>query len=461
MDEEQRPLLPVLLLACPPTWRMILEGEGFDVTWRESPEAALETVDGPAPVALVSGVLAGAIDRRRWAVRLRTMDRFRRIPWIVVAEEADDDLLDALEAGADDFVLAASESGLLGLRLRALVRMAERLRAAPDVEARTATGTIGEGGTLPLLRYCESHRLTGRLTVEDAAGARWVTFQRGELLGAGPEGASDPLEDFLRVKTGTYVIEQVQLGLVAPGAADADARPRAVDDGAAARRDTSDEAPALPPGSLSRVECRGQSFQIQTEGRNQPNFTVTTIVDRDGRTVRKIESGWPHPLQSAGDSRLAREAVEHQHQQVVRKLREMDAMERKEPEAASDPVVTGTLLTWAAFYVVEHVCNHLGTTITDSLLRRTRERVLPRHPALGSFQVGGVARVELDSAHAAQSGEPMIAAMSHWIQRFLYEARQVREEAGDVAIRQTTVLMEGPLEKIGFYRIFDQAGPLL
>jgi hypothetical protein len=55
----------------------------------------------------------------------------------------------------------------------------------------------------------------------------------------------------------------------------------------------------------------------------------------------------------------------------------------------------------------------------------------------------------------------MIAAMSHWIQRFLYEARQVRQEAGDVAIRQTTVLMEEPLEKIGFYRVFDQAGPLL
>jgi CheY-like chemotaxis protein len=448
--DAPRVLIPVVAVACDPAWRAILEAEGFAVTWFSSPQEALAGVDETRPAALISGVFANATLRRRWVVTIRTLDHLRRVPWVVVADQADDDLLDALDAGADDFIVGATESGLLGLRMHALLRMIVRLRAAAERQGRPLTGAVGPGGTLSLLKFCENHHLTGRLTVDSEGAQRWVTFKDGELVEAGPEGTDDPLDAFLALHEGSYTIEHdtptLDRAVIGPRTATSE-------------RETgpaSEEAPPLPPGRLSRVVCRGQSFQIQTEAQNAPHFILTTIVDLGGRTIRKVESAWQHPLRRRADYPVAVDEIGRQHDRVVRKMREMESEERQ-VGGAPDPVVAGTALVWAAYFLIEHICAHLGTTVTESVARRTYARVLSRHPALSCLRIGAGARVELDAVQTARVGGPLVEATSVWLSALVDEAGRVVDEAGNVSIRPLTVLMEGPLDKIGFYTAFDAA----
>jgi hypothetical protein len=58
--------------------------------------------------------------------------------------------------------------------------------------------------------------------------------------------------------------------------------------------------------------------------------------------------------------------------------------------------VDGSLLGWAAHFVVERAWNHLGTKTTLELLLRSRRDLESAHPALAVFCVDQDARVSLD-----------------------------------------------------------------
>jgi DNA-binding response OmpR family regulator len=377
------------------------------------------------------------------------------VPWIALVPPDDPGaVIDALEDGADDCVRTPPEPALLAVKVRAALRRAARAGGpGADRRGRPLMGEIKAAGVLPLLKFCEDHHLTGRLTVDLDDVIAWVDFRGGELWSSGvrPPSGVDPLEILMHARSGRYVIEQASL--------DAYALAERLAENEGAAPPVAAAPPAAPPpafvvpsGRLSAVPARGGDCQVQTEAANDPNFVVTTIVSRDGRVVRKIRKEWQHRLRRAEDVEVARRAIDAQHDGVTRRLREALAVaaEGGSPRATA---ADGALLAWALHLVGERVWTVLGTTVTRSLLERTREAVASTAPAAGWFHVTPEARVEIGSGPAPAGA---LAAAAEWTARFLREARRT-DESAHFGLREATAMMAPALERAGFYRAVEEA----
>ena len=102
--------------------RWALEDEGYDVAEAVSGEDAVKAVAVAAPDLMVVDLMLGSMDG--YAV-IREVRRGHDLPIIVVSARADtDDIVAALEAGADDYVTKPFEVKEITARLRALRRRA-------------------------------------------------------------------------------------------------------------------------------------------------------------------------------------------------------------------------------------------------------------------------------------------------------------------------------------------------
>lgn len=383
------------------------------------------------------------------------------VPWIAVLA-ADDagSVIAALEDGADDCVRNPPDPALLAVKVRAALRRAARAAAGSrgaDQRGRPLAGKLGAAGAVPLVKFCEDHRLTGRLTIDLGERVVWVDFCGGELTtsGARPAEGDDALDSLLAARRGRYVIEQVQLDerlleqRLEAGSLEEDR------DDAASRPGLSPEGEArfaVPPGRLSAVDAvPGDPYQIQTEGANTPEFVLTTIVARGGRVVRKVRKSWQHPLRRQEDWELARRAIDEQHDRVVARLRDAVVSGAQHGEPASH--FEGPLLAWALYLIVEKVWTALGTTVTRSLLERTQRAVTGKPAAVRWFRVTGDARVETSGGAAPPGAQ---AAAAEWVARFLIEARRTDETAW-VRPREVTTIVEAALDRAGFYRAVEEA----
>jgi DNA-binding response OmpR family regulator len=106
--------------------RWALEDEGYEVTEAASGEESLVQVERAAPELMVLDLMLGAMDG---FTVIREVRRTHDLPIVVVSARADtQDVVAALEAGADDYVTKPFQVRELTARLRALRR---RLVAAP------------------------------------------------------------------------------------------------------------------------------------------------------------------------------------------------------------------------------------------------------------------------------------------------------------------------------------------
>jgi DNA-binding response OmpR family regulator len=102
--------------------RWALEDEGYDVAEAASGEEACQAVAVAAPDLMVVDLMLGSMDG--YAV-IREVRREHAMPIIVVSARADThDIVEALEAGADDYVTKPFEVKEISARLRALRRRA-------------------------------------------------------------------------------------------------------------------------------------------------------------------------------------------------------------------------------------------------------------------------------------------------------------------------------------------------
>ncbi|HVO09622.1 MAG TPA: hypothetical protein VMX54_02605 [Vicinamibacteria bacterium] len=119
--------------------------------------------------------------------------------------------------------------------------------------------------------------------------------------------------------------------------------------------------------------------------------------------------------------------------------------------------VDASLLGWAAHFVVEHAWNHLGTTATRELLRRTHQELLPAHPTLQHFRITDDAHVIAGMPTGARFPTEAVQAVASWITAFRRAARQVAPEVQATTIRACTSLMADALRDAGFYVACDAA----
>ena len=418
----------------------------FETIAFAAPKDALIKLHEIGPDLIVCDIAMPEMDGRAFLQVVKRSAQLRDVPFIFLSGiRSNDEIVAALEGGADDFVSKPFEVRRLVAKVRATLRMADRRGGGPAA----LSGPLSPGGSLPLLKFCEDSRLTGRLTLETAGGGRWAEFLGGELLTAGPaQPGQDPLDALLAVQGGSYRIEQKALD----PAVLREAERRTLEETSA--RTAPEGVPAVPGGRLSMAEVDGEKLQVQTEADNRPDLTITTVVIRGGQVIRKTERSWNHPLQRREDVDLARAQIDRQHQLVLETLRDVPAAEA--PSAAPDPAKAASLMAWALSFIVEAARGYLGGVTAVVLLRRTHKRLSAQHPALLHFQAGENGRVTSELRGPAAARE-LVEAVALWAAAFLAETGLKVEKTGGLSMRRVTRMIEGELERAGFYAAFEAA----
>ena len=337
----------------------------------------------------------------------------------------------------------------LRARLRSGLRLVRRALAAHEVR-----GEIGPEGPLGIIKHCEDHRLSGRLTVEGAGRRFSAEFFGGELMGTGsqpPADDGDDLAALMSLREGCYVFVQA--------AVDPLARAPLAGAGTATDEAATGSPVALAPPAPIVTKVKGSPpgvvFEVRTTGENRPFLTISTVILRDGRELREMETSWPHPIVSEADLAQAWAQMVQQHERVTAKLREVTESLRRAPGASGG--VDGTLLSWALHFVVEQAWADLGTTVTASLLGRTQRALARRWPHLAHFRVGERAQVTFDLSRGPTLVPDAVEAVAAWLAAFLHLARQVAPNLAQLDVRQSTVLMASALDNIGFYAALEEA----
>jgi hypothetical protein len=119
--------------------------------------------------------------------------------------------------------------------------------------------------------------------------------------------------------------------------------------------------------------------------------------------------------------------------------------------------VDGSLLGWAAHFIVERAWRHLGTRATQELLRQCRDELAPDHPALGLFGVTEDARVTLDLESGPRLTRAAVRDVATWMAAFRKAADRAVPGASADSVRASTALMADALRAAGFYRAFEDA----
>jgi hypothetical protein len=119
--------------------------------------------------------------------------------------------------------------------------------------------------------------------------------------------------------------------------------------------------------------------------------------------------------------------------------------------------VDGSLLAWAAHFLVEPSWSHLGTRGTRELLTQTRRELLGRHPTLVFFEVTPDAHVVANLDGGPRLPGDCVKAVATWMVAFRSAVRAVAPGFQPVSARAATAMMADALRDAGFYAACDKA----
>lgn len=105
----------------------VLERELYDVSLASSAQEALELLENRTPDILILDIMMPGMDGITMCRRLRNDSRFMALPILfLTAKGSTDDIVDGLDAGADDYVIKPFELAELRARIHALLRRSNR-----------------------------------------------------------------------------------------------------------------------------------------------------------------------------------------------------------------------------------------------------------------------------------------------------------------------------------------------
>jgi hypothetical protein len=118
--------------------------------------------------------------------------------------------------------------------------------------------------------------------------------------------------------------------------------------------------------------------------------------------------------------------------------------------------VDGSLLGWAAYFVVEQAWAHVGTTATRELLVRTRRDLVGRHPTLVFFDVTEHAQVSANLGAGLRLPREAVPAVAAWMIALREAVREVAPDIEKTSVRSATALVADALRDAGFYTACDE-----
>jgi hypothetical protein len=218
--------------------------------------------------------------------------------------------------------------------------------------------------------------------------------------------------------------------------------------------------------AAKRVKDRARLFAFEDD-RHIGQILVRHLTRREDVTYLERLSAKSHHVEVRSAAQI----------QLARLWRHLDApgaqapaepppsTESRPAPAPAEPVtsaavengsVDGSLLGWAAHFVVEQVWSHLGTRATGELLARTRRNLLGRYPSLAFFEVSEDARVAVSLGSGLRLPGAAVTAVAAWMTALRAEARRVAPDTERASVRALTVLVADALRDAGFYAACDE-----
>lgn len=113
----------------------VLEFEGFNTKLASNGQDALAVLENFSPDLVILDIIMPGMDGIAVCSRLRSMARFMSLPILfLTAKGSTDDIVDGLDAGADDYIVKPFEMAELRARIHALLRRGQRGDTLPERE---------------------------------------------------------------------------------------------------------------------------------------------------------------------------------------------------------------------------------------------------------------------------------------------------------------------------------------
>ncbi len=164
-----------------------LEAEGHEAAVVETGEAALQSLAGSAYDLIVLDVMLPGISGFEVAADLRRRGQYVPILMLTARSRAED-VLEGLEAGADDYLPKPFELTILLARIRSLLRRSQWSRTAPPAAEEAAAASAPDvfhvnGRTVDLANLeIRTGGNTLRLTLMEADLLRYFFRNRGQVI---------------------------------------------------------------------------------------------------------------------------------------------------------------------------------------------------------------------------------------------------------------------------------------
>ena len=164
-----------------------LEAEGHEAAVAETGEAALESIDESEFDLIVLDVMLPGINGFEVAGNLRSRGKYVPILMLTARSRAED-ILEGLDAGADDYLAKPFELSILMARIRSLLRRSEwssaPAAAAPANDATTTEEIFTIDGRTVDLTNLEIRSESGslRLTLMEAEFLRYLFKNSGRVI---------------------------------------------------------------------------------------------------------------------------------------------------------------------------------------------------------------------------------------------------------------------------------------
>jgi len=217
--------------------------------------------------------------------------------------------------------------------------------------------------------------------------------------------------------------------------------------------------------AAKRVRDRSRLFAFEDD-RHIGQILVRHLTRREDVTYLERLSNRSHHVEVRSAAQV----------QLARLWRRLDAPKAKAPASPSpaapapapppaEPVtsaalaqdgVDGSLLGWAAHFVVEQAWSHLGTEATRELLVRTRRDLVGRHPTLVFFEVTEQARVSANLGAGLRLPREAVPAVAAWMIALREAVREVAPDIEKTSVRLATALVADALRDAGFYTACDE-----